>query len=700
MNKRFTIFICLIALSITSNAQVWQKLNGPYSGSIFSLFINRNNGNIFAGTIGHEIYRSADNGASWTMMNSGSLLLQHPNGFVLNSSGNMFVACDNGVAVTTDNGNSWSSASTSMTSPSIKGIAINNLNVLFCTNYGSGVAVSTNNGITWTNTATGLNSKLVGAITVAPNQNVFVGTYDGLYRSADNGANWVLKSSGISNLDIKCIVSNSSGVLFVGTGNGFFKSTNNGDSWTLATTGMLGTLIESVSITPSGYLYACDWLGYIYYSTNAAASWTRIDKSNARGAYTSAAITDNTVLVGSHDCGISKTVDSGTNWSPANSGINAASIKSMLLTGNGYFFVSVEYQGIYRSSDGGNTWELKNNGYSTLLEDYKNFNTLITTTSGTLYASSDGEGVYASTDNGDTWTRSLTGLTNKYVEGIALHPNGSIFAATSGGGIFVSSDGGTTWVKTNAESIDTYTNAIAIEPNGHIFAAFGSKGVYRSTDLGSSWVQSSTTLNTTQINNITIKSTGDIYAGSKYYGLYKSIDNGETWTSVNLNNANTLVFHSNGNIIAGYGNLYKSTNNGASWQYLNPIGTFVSASCLLFNSLNTLFVGTETNGIYKAGNVVGINTEKEVPNNFSLIQNYPNPFNPVTIIKYSVKETGNVTIKIFDPLGREIALLVNEERAPGSYQVEFNAKNMPSGVYYYQLTSGRYSETKKLVLLK
>ena len=88
------------------------------------------------------------------------------------------------------------------------------------------------------------------------------------------------------------------------------------------------------------------------------------------------------------------------------------------------------------------------------------------------------------------------------------------------------------------------------------------------------------------------------------------------------------------------------------------------------------------------------------PNEFSLEQNYPNPFNPSTKIKYSVNSTQNVSLKVYDVLGNEIATLVNEEREPGAYEVEFNRSDLSSGIYFYQLKAGKFLETKKMILLK
>ncbi|MEM4325836.1 MAG: T9SS type A sorting domain-containing protein [Candidatus Pacearchaeota archaeon] len=90
----------------------------------------------------------------------------------------------------------------------------------------------------------------------------------------------------------------------------------------------------------------------------------------------------------------------------------------------------------------------------------------------------------------------------------------------------------------------------------------------------------------------------------------------------------------------------------------------------------------------------------ELPKIFSLFQNFPNPFNPLTKIKFSIPKTSFVNIIVYDILGREITTLINEEKLPGIYEVEFNATNLPSGIYFCRMLSDKYSETKKMILLK
>jgi len=88
------------------------------------------------------------------------------------------------------------------------------------------------------------------------------------------------------------------------------------------------------------------------------------------------------------------------------------------------------------------------------------------------------------------------------------------------------------------------------------------------------------------------------------------------------------------------------------------------------------------------------------PNEFKLYDNYPNPFNPTTIIRYSIPEVSFTSIKIYNELGKEVASLVNETKSAGTFEVEFNASNLSSGVYFYTIQAGSFKETKKMILAK
>jgi hypothetical protein len=111
------------------------------------------------------------------------------------------------------------------------------------------------------------------------------------------------------------------------------------------------------------------------------------------------------------------------------------------------------------------------------------------------------------------------------------------------------------------------------------------------------------------------------------------------------------------------------------------------------------------NGIYsgggtKCGGALLVENEDLAPLHFALEQNYPNPFNPSTTISFSLPSISFVSLKIFDLLGREVATVVSEEMSAGKYTKQWNANGMPSGIYYFRLQAGSFSESKKLVLLR
>ena len=109
--------------------------------------------------------------------------------------------------------------------------------------------------------------------------------------------------------------------------------------------------------------------------------------------------------------------------------------------------------------------------------------------------------------------------------------------------------------------------------------------------------------------------------------------------------------------------------------------------------------GAIINGI-PYGNIIQVLNTENFPIKYQLMQNYPNPFNPVTRIKFSVPKSETVQIIVYNLLGKEIQTLLNEYKQFGTYEVEFDAGKLTSGIYFYRMTSGNYSETKKMILLR
>ena len=148
--------------------------------------------------------------------------------------------------------------------------------------------------------------------------------------------------------------------------------------------------------------------------------------------------------------------------------------------------------------------------------------------------------------------------------------------------------------------------------------------------------------------------------------------------------------------------------SGSKWEMVGFVGgsgttTEIKFYSFIDNDIKTAFYSyrlkqIDYDGSFEYSDVVDV--EVPAPNEFALIQNYPNPLNPNTTIKYEIPGLSFVTLKIYDVLGSEITTLVNEEKSIGTHTIEFDASNLPSGIYFYQLQTPNFTQTKKMILLK
>jgi hypothetical protein len=177
------------------------------------------------------------------------------------------------------------------------------------------------------------------------------------------------------------------------------------------------------------------------------------------------------------------------------------------------------------------------------------------------------------------------------------------------------------------------------------------------------------------------------------YASYRNVNGGEWSAPVNL--TDTEGMNENSHHMAPY---VQTNGNGSYTAYV--FYTYPAGYTGYFPNGEGL--DTQPNVIYSAGyTFTPTGVEDEVaPTGFALSQNYPNPFNPTTSINFTVAQRSNVTLKVYDMLGREVASLVNEVKDQGSYNVNFDAAKLASGTYVYKLTAGNFVETKKMVLLK
>ena len=155
--------------------------------------------------------------------------------------------------------------------------------------------------------------------------------------------------------------------------------------------------------------------------------------------------------------------------------------------------------------------------------------------------------------------------------------------------------------------------------------------------------------------------------------------------------------------VGEHGTIISTIDGGQSWNYQSSM-TRDPINIVTFIDENIGYVAGAWGTILKTtnGGITFVEEEEinEMPTDFTLSQNYPNPFNPSTKIQYSLPQSSNVIIKIYDILGNEIETLIKEEQPAGTYEVTWNAANLPSGIYFYHIKTRYFIETKKMILLK
>jgi photosystem II stability/assembly factor-like uncharacterized protein len=278
--------------------------------------------------------------------------------------------------------------------------------------------------------------------------------------------------------------------------------------------------------------------------------------------------------------------------------------------------------------------------------------------------------------------------------------------------VLKTTNNGVTWLNLSPDSTKRYF-WLKVSGNNVLL---GSDSLYRSTNGGNNWyIVTLDSLHYPYSLFFLNDQTGWIFEPSQNF--YKTTNGGVNWNICHYNNLQEIVGRVNFvNENTGYAatfsyDILKTTDGGYNWvTQVNQLSDYTSN--VSFINLYTGWVCGNRGLIYKTTNggstyinVGNINTI----NKFFLFQNYPNPFNPYTKIKFEIPPfypplgkggNGGVSLKIFDILGKEIQTLVNEQLSPGTYEVTFDGSNLPSGIYFYQLRSGEYLETKKLVLLK
>ena len=354
--------------------------------------------------------------------------------------------------------------------------------------------------------------------------------------------------------------------------------------------------------------------------------------------------------------------------------------------------------------------------------------------------------VLYSRDRGQTWenisipslTQNLYGL--RFID-YDYSINKALVIVCGDGGLvyrsYISTDTLWTWEQINTpttQRLNSITSWLGL------YLAVGDNGtIIRSTNFGQNWEDKSAggaNLNRIVIDEFQLAPTTAWIVGDSGK-IYRTTDVGVSWELINsgtTENLYDLSFRSSyeGVVVGAKGVVKYTTNAGSSWNDDSLLSSITDKDIISIAGVDTATATalaiSNYSQISRRSNInkasmknadttfiidvtskpsVGVDNEvSSIPSHFVLEQNYPNPFNPTTKITFAIpllggdERGGLVTLKIYDVLGNEVKTLINEENEAGYYSVNFNASDLPSGVYFYQLKAGTYVVTKKMVILK
>lgn len=397
------------------------------------------------------------------------------------------------------------------------------------------------------------------------------------------------------------------------------------------------------------FLFACG-----YYNT-LSAQWAQT--SGTSGRVTCFGSKGPSLFAGTN-VGIFVSSDSGATWTETDSGLTDNHVNALVVNGAD-IFAATALAGVSVSTDNGKSWNAVNAGLADT-----NINALALSGT-TLFAGTESGGIYISTNNGGIWTLADDGLTNNQIAAFAVNGTTVVAGAYPGGDVFFTTNGGSSWTASTISAFSTGGITSLAVSNTSLFAGTGYGQIYLTTDQGKDWSESDNGVGATIINALCWVGS-DLFAGVDN-GIFLSRDNGSSWTAVDSGLTDTYIC----SLYANGPYLYTGTFMDGVWR--RPIAELLTD--------------------VKAGG-------KGIPASFTLYQNYPNPFNPTTTITYDLPVRAHVTIVVYDVLGRRVETLVDGEKQPGHHEVTFNASMLPSGIYFYRLQAGDFSETRKLAFLK
>lgn len=479
----------------TDGGDNWSALSTDLQniGNVSALVIDPVTPTTLYAVTASSILKSMDGGVTWNAAHTGIVGGAHTLVIDPATPSTLYVATEGfegGVYKSTNGGGNWFRANTGLTTdptglPHAFGQALaidpkqpTTLYVglrSYLGGFGGGVFKTTNSGGNWSSINTNLMNTYINTLAIDPATpaTLYLGSkYTGVYKSTNGGQSWSRSNTGLTDFDIAALAVDpiTPTILYAGTSNlGIFKSTNSGGSWSAINTGLDSypnqTLIRSLAIDPATptTLYA-GTAGGVVKSTDSGGNWSAINTgltSKSVEAMMIDPITPTTLYVGTYMGGVFKSTDGGENWSAVNTGlggdfvpydISALAIDPITPTTLYAGTEWIEGKGVFKTTNGGETWNAVNTGMPIdVWNDYPEVNALAIDplTPSILYlglGSGPGSqtypelegGVFKSTDGGGNWSAVDTGLTDFYINALAINPATptTLYAATAGGGLY------------------------------------------------------------------------------------------------------------------------------------------------------------------------------------------------------------------------------------------------------------------------
>ena len=634
MKHIFILALALISLIFSSNvhAQFWQQTNGPGGTTIQSVAVN-NQGHIFVAS--DAIMRSTDDGKSW--MRIATEIAKPPYvkwtySIKVKPTGELFLMISEnttfestGIWRSTDDGNTWTKVNSGLFLRF--NIMPGDGSILAFSQNTNTFIRSTDNGNTWTNV---IPNNIFGIKYVWGDKSghLFLNA-DFLYRSTDNGQNWSKIINGL-NIYINSFAEAPNGHLFVDDGQGdiIHESLDGGRTWQSISVQISMSNGHSITMNPQGRLVVVEEYfqhitndeGKTWYSTMTPNFYPYMDNysirilgvDNVGNFYGAASLTF-----------FKSTLQDTTSiWSHIN--VPTSSVTAITRHPNGNLLAFTQdnpYQGasynkgwIWLSTDVGNSWTIIRTDSIMSIIGYNNTviyaiavdssHNILATTSGYIIRSMNG---------GSNWILNTTRLTTGIITAIDVRNNGEIFASSSTEGIFRSTDNGQTWDQLNTGIKNQNISSLAVHQNGDVYA--GSQNIiYKSTDVGLTWQ----TLNTNfpaKAGNVTamvVNTQGNIIAGIDNIGVFWSTDNGTTWAQKALGltatKINALVSTPSGKVFAGTdsGIFFLDIIPGANWLKFNQGLTATNVLSLCRDQNGRVFAGTDVSGVFSSINTFNI----------------------------------------------------------------------------------------------